>query len=114
MIVNNRNQLNITKDNKEMQNIAIRASPLRSASSVTAGLKPKLNGEPSSRNVVTVNGCQGATKNSSVIYLSPEVSVMPSTDSQREFSGVNTTITISTSTPSKLNLSPLTTCRAIL
>ena len=100
MIVNNRNQLNITKDNKEMQNIAIRASPLRSASSVT-GLKPQLSGE-STRNVVTVNGCKGATKNSSVIYLSPEVEVLPSSDAPMEYSGVNTTITISTSPPSKL------------
>ena len=67
MIVNNRNLLN-TKDNKEMQNIAIRASPMRSASSVTG--KGKLrNGEERGRNVVTVNGC--ATKNSSIIYLSP-------------------------------------------
>ena len=119
MIVNNRNQLNITKDNKEMQNIAIRASPLRSASSV-AGIKPQVSSE-SSRNLVTVNGCKGATKNSSVIYLSPEVEVLPSQDSPMEYSGkstwlhtsrevlmmifilgVNTTITISTSTPSKL------------
>ena len=67
MIVNNRNLLN-TKDNKEMQNIAIRASPMRSASSVTG--KGKLrSSEERGRNVVTVNGC--ATKNSSIIYLSP-------------------------------------------
>ena len=97
MIVNNRNQLNITKDNKEMQNIsgAIRASPLRSASSVTAGFKPKMSGEQN-RNVVTVNGSHGASKNSSVIYLSPDAAVLPSTDS------VNTTITITTSTPASL------------
>ena len=97
MIVNNRNQLNITKDNKEMQNIsgAIRASPLRSASSVTGGFKPKMSGDQN-RNVVTVNGSHGATKNSSVIYLSPDAAVLPSTDS------VNTTITITTSTPANL------------
>ena len=79
MIVNNRNQLNLTKDNKEMQNIsgAIRASPLRSASSVTGGFKPKLSGEQN-RNVVTVNGSPGpASKNSSVIYLSPDAAVLP-------------------------------------
>ena len=98
MIVNNRNQLNITKDNKEMQNItgAIRASPLRSASSVTGGFKPKMSGEQN-RNVVTVNGSHSASKNnSSVIYLSPDAAVLPSTDS------VNTTITITTSTPASL------------
>ena len=97
MIVNNRNQLNITKDNKEMQNIsgAIRASPLRSASSVTGGFKPKMSGDQN-RNVVTVNGSHGVTKNSSVIYLSPDAAALPSTDS------VNTTITITTSTPANL------------
>ena len=71
MIVNNRSLAlagTATKDNKEMQNIAIRASPQRSASSVTGN--GKLRSE-AARNVVTVNGCQGATKNSSIIYLSP-------------------------------------------
>ena len=72
MIVNNRSLAlagtAATKDNKEMQNIAIRASPQRSASSVTGN--GKLRSE-AARNVVTVNGCQGATKNSSIIYLSP-------------------------------------------
>ena len=81
MIVKNRNLLN-TKDNKEMQNIAIRASPMRSASSVTG--KGKLRpGEERGRNVVTVNGC--ATKNSSIIYLSPaqdNASTPSSPDSQ--------------------------------
>jgi len=64
MIVNNRNRLN-TKENKEMQNIAIRSSPMRSVSSVGT-TKPS---EPN-HNVVTVNGCE--TKNSSIIYLSPD------------------------------------------
>ena len=68
MIVNNRNLLN-TKDNREMQNIAIRASPMRSASSVTGNNKPKTTSD-GNRNIVTVNGC--ATKNSSIIYLSPD------------------------------------------
>eukprot|EP00092_Neocalanus_flemingeri_P003468 GFUD01003717.1.p1 GENE.GFUD01003717.1~~GFUD01003717.1.p1 ORF type:complete len:1661 (+),score=297.05 GFUD01003717.1:288-5270(+) len=93
MIVNNRNQLN-TKDNKEMQNIAIRASPMRSVSSVT---KTKNNNEQN-RNVVTVNGC--ATKNSSIIYLSPDATAPP-TPLEKDYPGANT-ITISTSTPAKL------------
>ena len=94
MIVNNRNQLN-TKDNKEMQNIAIRASPMRSASSVT---KSKVSSEPEARSVVTVNGC--ATKNSSIIYLSPDA-CHPPTPVDKDYTGNR--IKISTSTPSKLH-----------
>lgn len=92
MIVNNRNQLN-TKDNKEMQNIAIRASPMRSVSSVT-----KTKNNEQNRNVVTVNGC--ATKNSSIIYLSPDAAPPP-TPPDKDYSGANT-ITISTHTPPNL------------
>ena len=78
MIVNNRNLFN-AKDNKEMQNIAIRASPMRSASSVTG--KGKLRAGEGGRNVVTVNG--SATKNSSIIYLSPaQDTALPSPLSQ--------------------------------
>ena len=93
MIVNNRNQMN-TKDNKEMQNIAIRASPMRSASSIT-----KSKSSEQARSIVTVNGC--ATKNSSIIYLSPDAAVPP-TPLDKDFKG-NNRIQISTSTPSKLH-----------
>ena len=99
MIVNNRSQLQQqqvnSKDNKEMQNIAIRASPMRSASSIT---KMSKSSAEQARSVVTVNGC--ATKNSSIIYLSPDVASPPTpTDS-----GVTTNrIKISTSTPSQLH-----------
>ena len=64
MIVNNRN---LNAKDKEMQNISIRASPMRSASSVTGKTRADNN-----RNIVTVNGA--ATKNSSIIYLSPDTS----------------------------------------
>ena len=95
MIVNNRNQLN-TKDNKEMQNIAIRASPIRSASSIT---KSKSSSE--ARSVVTVNGC--ATKNSSIIYLSPDAAGPPTPlDKDRP---ATARIKVSNSTPSQLHSS---------
>jgi len=85
-------QLVNAKDNKEMQNIAIRASPMRSASSIT---KSKSSVEQA-RSVVTVNGC--ATKNSSIIYLSPDVASPPTP------ADVTTNrIKISTSTPSQLH-----------
>ena len=99
MIVNNRSQQQQvnTKDNKEMQNIAIRASPMRSASSIT---KSKSNAEQA-RSVVTVNGC--ATKNSSIIYLSPD-GASPPTLADKDLSNVTTNrIKISTSTPSQLH-----------
>ena len=63
---------------KEMQNIAIRASPLRSHSSVT-GSKQKSDGN---RNIVTVNGC--ATKNSSIIYLSPDMNTSSGSGGSQE------------------------------
>ena len=85
MNLNNRNRLN-TKDSKDMQNIAIRSSPLR-----TTGSRPK----PRNRNIVTVNGSAG--KNSSIIYLSAETStVKPPVEPEYP-----NTITISTSTPVK-------------
>ena len=99
MIVNNRSQQQQvnTKDSKEMQNIAIRASPMRSASSIT---KSKSNAEQA-RSVVTVNGC--ATKNSSIIYLSPD-GASPPTLADKDLSNVTTNrIKISTSTPSQLH-----------
>ena len=80
MIVNNRNLLN-TKDNKEMQNIAIRASPMRSHSSVASN-KSKSD---SNRNIVTVNGC--ATKNSSIIYLSPDMNTSSSSSQELDYPG---------------------------
>ena len=84
MNLNNRNRLN-TKDSKDMQNIAIRSSPLR-----TPGPRPK----PGNRNIVTVNGSGG--KNSSIIYLSADTSsVQPVAPEYPD------TITISTSTPVK-------------
>jgi hypothetical protein len=95
MIVNNRNQLN-TKDNKEMQNIPIRASPMRSASSIT---KSKTS-EPQVRSsVVTVNGC--ATKNSSIIYLSPDASGPPTPMDAMDRPATNR-IKVSTESPSLL------------
>ena len=104
MIVNNRreHQLVNAKDNKEMQNIAIRASPMRSASSIT---KSKSSAEQA-RSVVTVNGC--ATKNSSIIYLSPDGTAPPPTTADKangltSSNSATNRIKISTSTPSQLH-----------
>ena len=83
MNLNNRNRLN-TKDSKDMHNIAIRSSPLRT---------PVPTPNPSNKNVVTVNGCAG--RNSSIIYLSPDSAPTQPLHSD------TTSIKITTSTPVK-------------
>ena len=92
---NNNNKLN-AKDNKDIKNIAIRSSPLRAP--------PNSNGNSSNRNVVTVNG---VGKNSSIIYLSSDLSP-PKRVLEPEYSD-NNSITINTSTPVKQVVSPPST-----